>query len=156
MKRFRYSLDTVLDYKTQVLDNLKKEHAAVLKNVNDKKEEIRKLDSELREYEGSFDEAKSTGVSIESYLLYDLCIGSLEGRIEVEKQRLSVLKKKEEKKKGEVIEAKIDTSKFEKLKERRLREYRAAEQKAEEAFVEEFVLHNMIAENMKSSQLGVS
>ncbi len=145
MKRFHYSLETVLDYKTQVLDNLKKEHAVTVKNVNDKKEEIRQLNGELREYEGSFDERKSQGASIEDYLLFDLCIDRMKDQIRQENERLVVLKKREEKKKSEVIDAKVDTSKFEKLKERRLQEYRAAEQKAEEAFIEEFVVHNRIA-----------
>ena len=40
MKRFEYRLDTVLDYKTQVLDNLKTEHAVILQKVNRKQEEI--------------------------------------------------------------------------------------------------------------------
>lgn len=148
MKRFRYSLETVLDYKTQVLDNLKKEHAVMLKNVNDKQEEIRQLNGELVEYEDSFDETKSMGASIESYLLFDMCIGRMKDQIEQEEKRLVILKKKEEKKKGEVIDAKVDTSKFEKLKDKRLQEYRIAEQKEEEAFVEEFVIHNMIAEGL--------
>ncbi|MCI8513186.1 MAG: flagellar export protein FliJ [Lachnospiraceae bacterium] len=148
MKRFRYSLDTVLSYKTQVLDGLKREHAAMLKKVNDKKEEIRQLNGELCEFEGSFDETKSAGASIETYLLYDMCIDRKKEQIEQEKEHLVILKKREEKKKIEVIDAKVDTSKFEKLKDRRLQEYRAAEQKEEEAFVEEFVIHNMIAESL--------
>ena len=148
MKRFHYSLETVLDYKTQVLDNLKKEHAVMLKSVNDKKEEIRQLNGELKEYEGSFDETKSAGASIESYLLYDMCIDRMKEQIRQEKERLVVLKNREEKKKNEVIDARVDASKFEKLKEKRLQEYRAAEMKEEEAFVEEFVIHNMVAESI--------
>jgi flagellar FliJ protein len=148
VKRFRYSLETVLDYKTQVLDGLKKEHAVMLKDVNDKKEEIRQLNGELAEYEGSFDETKSAGASIETYLLYDMCIGRMKDQIEQEEERLIVLKKREEKKKGEVLDARVDTSKFEKLKDKRLSEYRVAEQKEEEAFVEEFVIHNMVAEGL--------
>ncbi|MCI8465797.1 MAG: flagellar export protein FliJ [Lachnospiraceae bacterium] len=143
MKRFRYSLETVLNYKTQVLDGLKKEHAVILKSVNDKKEEIRQLNGKLQDYEDSFDEAKSAGASIESYLLYDMCIGQMEEKIEQEKEHLVILKTKEEEKKSEVIEAKVDTSKFEKLKDKRIKEYQVAEQKEEEAFVEEFVVRNM-------------
>ncbi len=143
MKRFQYSLETVLNYKTQVLDGLKKEHAVILKSVNDKKEEIRQLNGRLQDYQGSFDETKSAGASIETYLLYDMCIERMEERIEQEEERLVVLKTKEEEKKNEVIDAKVDTSKFEKLKDKRLKEYRTAEQKEEEAFVEEFVIRSM-------------
>ncbi len=47
MKKFQYRLETVLAYKTQVLDNLKTEHAAIIQNVNRKREEIRGLNQEL-------------------------------------------------------------------------------------------------------------
>ena len=40
MKRFKYRLDTVLDYKIQVLDNLKSEHAVIMQSVNKKEEQI--------------------------------------------------------------------------------------------------------------------
>ena len=144
MKRFHYSLETVLNYKTQVLDGLKKEHAVILKSVNDKKEEIRQLNGRLQDYQGSFDETKSAGAPIETYLLYDMCIERMEERIEEEEERLVVLKTKEEKKKNEVIDAKVDTSKFEKLKEKKLQEYQKAVMKADETFVEEFVSNTSI------------
>ncbi len=139
MKRFRYGLETVLDYKGQVLDNLRSEHARIVQRVNQKQNEIRQLKHKLVEYEEEFDQTKRTGTSIENYLLYEMCIGKMEQTIDEEKERLKTLQKREEKKKEEVVEAKIDTSKFEKLKERQWNAYRKDEQKAEETFVEEFV-----------------
>ena len=47
MKKFKYRLDTVLDYKTQVLDNLKTEHAVIIQNVNRKQQQISGLKQEL-------------------------------------------------------------------------------------------------------------
>ena len=58
MKRFKYSLDTVLDYKAQVLDNLKEEHAVILRDVSQKKEEIARLSNELSGFQEEFDSAK--------------------------------------------------------------------------------------------------
>ena len=139
MKQFQYRLETVLAYKTQVLDNLKTEHAAILQDVNRKQEEIRGLNQELSGYESQFDQAKVEGISIESYRLFDMCIGRMEEIIDLEKERLKALRKKEDAKKQEVIEAKVDTSRYEKLKDRKLREYQKAVAKADEIFVEEFV-----------------
>ncbi len=139
MKRFEYRLETVLDYKTQVLDNLKTEHAAIMQNVNKKQEQIRSLKQELTGYESEFDEVKVAGATIENYRLFDMCIGRMEQIIDLEKERLKVLRKKEDAKKQEVIEAKVDTSRYEKLKDRKLREYQKAVAKADEIFVEEFV-----------------
>lgn len=139
MKRFEYRLETVLDYKTQVLDNLKTEHAVILQSVNRKQEQIRGLKRELTGYENGFDQIKTEGATIENFRLFDMCIGRMEKIIDEEKERLSVLKKQENEKKQEVIEAKVDTSRYEKLKDRKLREYQKAVARADERFIEEFV-----------------
>ena len=127
MKRFKYRLETVLDYKNQILDNLKTEHAVIIQNVNRKQEEIKGLHNELAGFENEFDRAKETGIAIENYRLFDMCIGRMEEIIDQEKERLKVLRKQEEEKKQQVITAKVDTSKFEKLKEKKLKEYQKEE-----------------------------
>lgn len=145
MKRFKYSLETVLDYKTKVLDNLKTEHAVILGRVNRKKLEIEALKTVLNSFRNDFDEAKNTVASIEHYRLYDMCIEQMEWKIETEREKLQALKKQEEVKKTQVVAAKVDTSRFEKLKAQQLGEYNKAEMKEAEAFAEEFVTHALIA-----------
>lgn len=139
MKQFKYRLETVLDYKTQVLDNLKSEHAVIIQSVNQKQEEIRGLHRELTGIESEFDRTKEAGTTIQNYRLFDMCIGRMEEIIDEEKERLKVLRKKEEEKKQEVITAKVDTSKFERLKDKKYKEYQKEVAKADETFIEEFV-----------------
>lgn len=143
MKRFQYGLETVLDYKTQVLDNLRTEHAAALHQVRKKEDEIHRLKSELTGYEGQFDERKQAGGVIQEYRLFSMCIAQMEKTIDYEKEHLFVLRKKEEEKRARVVEAKIDTSKFEKLKERKWAAWQKAEMKEEENFIEEFVSNGL-------------
>lgn len=150
MKKFKYRLDTVLDYKTQVLDNLKSEHAVIMQSVNKKEEQITGLTEELIGYEAGFDELKETGATIENFRLFDLCIGRMEQVIDTEKEHLKVLQKQEDAKKKEVIEAKVDTSRYEKLKDKKYIEYQKAVAKAEEAFIEEFISNT--AMQMKRQQ----
>ncbi|MCI8981552.1 MAG: flagellar export protein FliJ [Hungatella sp.] len=144
MKQFQYRLETVLDYKTQVLDNLKTEHAVILQNVNRKREEIRGLNRELAGFQQEFDRTKEEGATIENYRLFDMCIGRMEQIIDEEKERLKVLRRQEEDKKKQVITAKVDTSKFEKLKDKKLKEYQKAVAKADETFIEEFIIGNTL------------
>ena len=152
MKRFKYRLDTVLDYKIQVLDNLKSVHAVIMQSVNKTEEEITGLTRELIGYEAGFDELKETGATIENFRLFDLCIGRMEEMIDTEKEHLKVLQKQEDAKKKEVIEAKVDTSRYEKLKDKKYIEYQKAVAKAEEAFIEEFVSNT--AMQIKRQQSG--
>ncbi len=154
MKQFQYRLDTVLAYKTQVLDNLKTEHAAIIQNVNRKQEEIRGLNKELVTYESDFDRAKEEGATIENYRLFDMCIGRMEEMIDLEKKHLKDLRKQEDAKKQEVISAKVDTSKFEKLKDRKYQEYQKAVMKAEEAFIEEFVSNTAATMGIRRQHRG--
>lgn len=139
VKRFQYRLETVLAYKTQVLDNLKTEHATIMQKVNRKEDEIRGLNRKLAGYENEFDQVKEQGTSIEHYRLFDMCIGRMEEIIDTEKERLLVLQKQEDAKKEEVISAKVDTSRYEKLREKKAFEYQKAVARADELFVEEFV-----------------
>lgn len=104
MKRFKYSLETVLDYKNQVLDNLKQEHAEITRSVNEKREEIHHLERTMDDYQAEFDETKSAGAPIESFRLYNICIERMGKIIEEEKEHLVFLEEKQEKKKIEVVE----------------------------------------------------
>lgn len=152
MKQFAYRLETVLAYKTQILDNLKTEHAAIIQNVNRKQEEIRGLNKELVSYESDFNRVKEEGTSIERYRLFDMCIGRMEEIIDEEKERLKDLRRQEDAKKQEVISAKVDTSKFEKLKEKKFKEYQKDVMKADESFIEEFVSNTTL--RVKREQQG--
>ena len=151
MKQFNYRLETVLAYKTQVLDNLKSEHAVIIQKVNRKQEEIQGLNRELVSYESGFDEVKEKGAAIEDYRLFDMCIGRMEEIIDTEKERLKKLRQEEDAKKQEVVEAKVDTSKFEKLKENKFQEYQKAVMKADELFIEEFVSNTTLREKRQYS-----
>ena len=151
MKQFNYRLETVLAYKTQVLDNLKSEHAVIIQKVNRKQEEIQGLNRELVSYESGFDEVKEKGAAIEHYRLFDMCIGRMEEIIDTEKERLKKLRQEEDAKKQEVVEAKVDTSKFEKLKEKKFQEYQKAVMKADELFIEEFVSNTTLREKRQYS-----
>lgn len=146
MKQFSYRLETVLAYKTQVLDNLKTEHAVIVQKVNRKQEEIKGLNKKLVSYESGFNEVKEKGAAIETYRLFDMCIGRMEEIIDEEKEHLSELRREEDAKKQEVVEAKVDTSKFEKLKEKKFQEYQKAVMKADEQFIEEFVSNTTLRE----------
>ena len=150
MKQFKYSLETVLDYKVQVLDNLRAEHAVILGSVNQKQVEIEQLKEELGGFQEAFDQTKSTGDSIENFRLFDMCIGRMEEIISCEKDELTRLKKKEVSKKKEVMSARVDTSKFEKLKEKRLLAHHKAEMKEEENNVEEFIIRGITRSRQES------
>ena len=120
MKKFRFSLETVLDYKQQALDALRAEHGAILAQVRAQEDVVDGLEGEQ-------------GNVNEEYLR------ALEREIQEERRKLAILRRREEQKRTQVVEARKETATLEKLKEHKLDDYRRAEQKAEEQLIEEFV-----------------
>ncbi|MEY8402910.1 flagellar export protein FliJ [Oscillospiraceae bacterium 44-34] len=139
MKRFRFSLETVLDYKQQALDALRAEHGAVLVRVRAQEKVIEGLEEEYRQADGDFTRRKLEGINILDALNYEQYLRSLERKLREEYQKLESLRRIEEQKRTQVVEARKETATIEKLREHKLEDYRKAEQKAEEQRIEEFV-----------------
>ena len=139
MKKFRYSLESVLNYKEQILERITDEYAECQLRVRRKEEEISVLRTKQYRLMQSFDDVKQKGAAIERYLVYSAMIEAAGNAIEYRKDQLAVLRSEEEAKKKEVVDATVDVKKFVRLKEKKYREYQQAMQKEEEAFIEEFV-----------------
>lgn len=139
MKKFRFSLETVLDYKQQALDSLRAEHAAILAQVRAQEEVIEGLEEEHRQADADFTQRKLEGINIVDAMSYETYLRSLEQKLREENRKLERLRHMEEQKRTQVVEARKETATIEKLREHKLDSYRKAEQKAEEQRIEEFV-----------------
>jgi flagellar FliJ protein len=139
MKKFRFSLETVLDYKQQALDSLRAEHAAILAQVRAQEEVIADLEEEHRQADMDFTQRKLEGINIVDAMSYETYLRSLEQKLREENRKLERLRHMEEQKRAQVVEARKETATIEKLREHKLDSYRKAEQKAEEQRIEEFV-----------------
>ena len=140
MKKFRFSLETVMEYKQQVLDSLQAEHGAILAKVRRQEELIEELEAAYRHLAQEFNRRKLEGISILDAMKYEQYLRSSERKLEETYQHLAKLQKQEEAKRDEVVEAKKETSSIEKLREKKLEGYNKAVQKSEEAMIDEFVM----------------
>ena len=139
MKKFRFSLETVLDYKQEVLSALQTEHATVLARVHAQEELLEELENYYRELDAEFTERKLEGITILDAMQYEQYLRATERQIEEAVEILKQLPAAAAPKRLEVVEAKKDTSSIEKLREKKLDSYNKAVQKSEELIIEEFV-----------------
>ena len=139
MKKFRFSLETVLDYKNQALDALRAEHASLLARVRNQEQVIEDLETEHRQADQEFTQRKLEGINVVDALSYETYLRSLEQKLQEEYRKLEKLRHMEEQKRSQVVEARKETATIEKLKEHKLEDYHKAEQKAEEVLIDEFV-----------------
>ena len=139
MKKFRFSLETVLDYKNQALDALRAEHGAILAQVRAQEKVIEDLEADSLVGDADFARRKLEGINVLDAMSCEQYLRSLERKLQEEYRRLERLRKREEEKRSQVVEARKETATIEKLKEHKLEDYRKAEQKDEEQRIEEFV-----------------
>ena len=139
MKKFKFSLDTVLSYKQQVLEALQGEHALALAEVRAQETLLEELWQQYRAYNEEYHTEAERGLLITEALMYQNGLRACEREIQRETKRLEELRAVEEKKREAVVEAKKETSSIEKLKEKKLDAYQKAAAKSEELFIEEFV-----------------
>lgn len=142
MKKFSFSLDKVLDYKTQIEDNLRTEHASAVRAVTQKEEEIEAMEAQHSYFVEGLENVKQNGCRINELMVYQEYLGGDSKRIKAQKEMLKILHQQEEEKRNQVIEAKKERTSIDMLKEKKLREHNFAVQKAEEQFIEEFVANS--------------
>ena len=139
MKKFQFSLDSVLSYKEQVLEALQGEHAAILAQVHEQEQVLESVWQQYRDCDDEYRQRKAEGITILDATFYQDGLRVLEWHIQQETDKLEELKKREEAKRQEVVNAKIDTSSIEKLKEKKLQLYNKEVAKSEEVLIDEFV-----------------
>lgn len=143
MKKFTFSLDKVLSYKTQVEKNLQSEHARCVQAAAKKEREIDSLEEEHSRFCGEYEQMKQKGGSVNNLRIFEEYLQSLADKIRGEKISLVYLRQMEEAKRQEVVAARKETASIDMLREKRSREYDKALQKEEERLVEEFVSNHM-------------
>ena len=139
MKKFYFALDTVLNYKEQVLEDLQNQHAQIIAERTACERVIEGLEQEQQECMAELEEKKSFGISITDMQTYDRFLTSLRKKIERERERLAEILQREERKREQVVEARKETASITKLKDKKRAQYDKEVQKADEQFIDEFV-----------------
>ena len=146
MKKFQFSLDSVLGYRQQVLDGLQNEYAQAMEKV--RLQEARKAAAEerYRRLNQRFREEAAVGISVADALSYEGGLRQLEQEIARETRVLQEYRKAAEEKRQQMLQAHIDTTVLERLKEKKLQEYQKDIQKSDERFIDELVSASRYAE----------
>ncbi len=146
MKKFYFALDTVLNYKQQILEHLQEEHARIIAERVACERVIEGLEQQQSQCMADWEEKKARGFTIQEMQTFDRFLTSIRGKIERERERLAEIMAREERKREEVVEARKETASIEKLKEKKRAQYDKEVQKDEERFIEEFVSNKSAVE----------
>lgn len=140
MKKFKFQLDTVLRYKTQVLDIRLAEHGTALANVRRQEGVLEQAVNNRLACEEEYNEMKRQGLTIADAMKYETGIDVLQRAVERETAKLKELRRIEEQKRAALVEAKQETQSLEKLKELKRGEYDSMVAKTEEKEIDDLVM----------------
>ena len=132
MKRFRFQLEPVLDFKLQNLDALLVEMNAIQARVVAQERVLEDAQHAIVDFDTECQRKREEGMTILEAIESGNCRRVLEQREKREQEKLKQLRMEAEQKREEVVEARKETHSLEKLKSIRRSEYDKALAKAEE------------------------
>lgn len=132
MKRFRFQLEPVLNYKQQSLDALLIELNTAQAMVAAQQQIRDEAYQRVTDYAAEYVRKKEKGLTVVEAMQYESCQQVLQRRARLENDKLAELRAEAEKKRDEVVAARQETHSLEKLKELRRTEYDTAVAKADE------------------------
>ncbi len=139
MKKFKFSLEKILQLKEQILKNLKNDLSFLQMALKEKEAEIQDLWSKYYKTDNEYKEKSSKSIMPYEIAQYKDYMSYITNLIKKKEEEKSVILKKIEAKKQEIINMNIDISTLEKLKDKKLAKYNYKVQKMEEILIEEFV-----------------
>ncbi len=139
MKKFKFSLEKVLQLKEQILKNLKNDLSFLQLALKEKEVEIDDLWVKYYKTDNEYKEKSSKSIMPYEIAQYKDYMNYITNLIKKKEEEKAVIIKKIEAKKLEIINMNIDISTLEKLKDKKLIKYNYVVQKMEEILIEEFV-----------------
>ncbi|MBS7369715.1 MAG: flagellar export protein FliJ [Oscillospiraceae bacterium] len=139
MKKFRFSLEKLKDFREQELDRQKNTLAALQAELRGVLDEIEELKKQLAVQDAELSKVSAAGASAYDIALRKRYIVTIQADIHLKEQQAARKQNDINRQLDVVVEATKDVRTMEKLEEKQLEEYKFLENKENEQFIEEFV-----------------
>ena len=152
MKKFKFTLGRMLDYKDQLLDEEKNKLALLRKKKQEIDDHIESLLRELDKISVTMRQEQERGITAFQLLSYELQRTNIRRQIEQLKKEQALAKLEVKRQVQVVVQATQEVSKLDKLQDKQLEEYRKMVMKAEELEIEEFVSSRRIVTQSQAQE----
>lgn len=139
MKKFRFSLEKLKDFREQELDRQKNTLAALQAELRGVLDEIEELKKHLAVQDAELTKVSAAGASAYDIALRKRYIVTIQADIHLKEQQAARKQNDINRQLDVVVEATKGVRTMEKLEEKQLEEYKFLENKENEQFIEEFV-----------------
>jgi flagellar FliJ protein len=141
MAKFKFRLQSVLNYKIQKEENKKNELGKAIQRLEAEKKKLRILESQMKKLVNEFNEsAKRTTVT--KLIEFNSFLSVLADRIKAQKENVNYRAQIVDKIREELLEAVKERKILEKLREKKLEEFFIEVKKSEQKISDEIVSYN--------------
>ena len=119
MKKFQFSLESVLVYKPQVLERLQNEHAILIQKMRQQEERLRQMEESYRAWNEEFRQAEMEGITVAEAMRYESGLRFWEKEIAQQRQTVLQCQQEVEQKRRQVVAARQETASIEKLRDKK-------------------------------------
>jgi flagellar protein FliJ len=151
---FTFKLQTVLDHRQFVEDNLKKEHAEIRQQVMAEQQKLESLERKEMETRAALKLEQVQGLSSDRVVAYHAYLNRLTGLSRNQKTVIREIKKQESKKQDELLEAMKKRQILEKLKDQEHERFNQALLKKEMTFIDEIAVNQFVRKSIEKNGGG--
>ncbi|MCR2024318.1 flagellar export protein FliJ [Anaerotruncus colihominis] len=152
MKKFKFTLARMLDYKDQLLDEEKNKLALLRQKKQEIDDHIESLLRELDKLSETMLQEQERGITAFQLLSYESQRTNIRRQIEQLKKEQALAKLEVKRQVQVVVQATQEVSKLDKLQDKQLEEYKKMVMKAEELEIEEFVSSRRIVTQSQAQE----
>lgn len=152
MKKFKFTLGRMLDYKDQLLDEEKNKLALLRQKKQEIDDHIESLLRELDKISVTMRQEQERGITAFQLLSYESQRTNIRRQIEQLKKEQALAKLEVKRQVQAVVQATQEVSKLDKLQDKQLEEYKKMVMKAEELEIEEFVSSRRIVTQSQAQE----
>lgn len=149
MKKFRFSLEPLLRYRTFLEQKAKQELAEAYKNLYDCEEQIKKIEGDKAEALVRMDREMEKGISSDQYRLHTSFLDSLDAMILTEQDRRIRLMKVVREKQQVLAKKSVEKKAIENLKQKKRTEYIEEMASSQQKMSDDIIMARKARENLK-------
>lgn len=149
MKKFRFTLEPLLRYRTFLEQKAKQELAEAYKNLYDCEEQIKKIEENKAEALVRMDREMEKGISSDQYRLHTSFIDSLDAMILSEEDRRIRLMKVVREKQQVLAKKSVEKKAIENLKQKKRAEYLEEMAATQQKMSDDIIMARKARENLK-------
>jgi len=146
---YKFSLQSLLNHRKHIEENLEKELGRIKRTVNNEKRRLENIRKEKIKCKEELQKKQGDGKKVNEIILYFNYLDKLSKDIDEQKRRLKDVEKEHEIKRSELIEAMKKRKTLDRLQEKEMKAFNYSEMKVEQDVMNEVAANRYIKKTSK-------